>query len=217
MPPSKKAKLKIKIFNKIYNDMQTSIKTVLRRNNDNSFSVKKNKDIVVFAIEMDSNKESYDKKNPELLTKISLLSKFFHDKPGLSSSNINIVWKYLEVMYSLAKEEKKVALDKDGSFNMENISNVVGSILNENGDNNGLQDLIKDISSKLENNIGDKKIDQTQIVTDLMSGNMTSGGINFQSIIEESSKSLHKKIQDGSLDVEKLKQLASQIQSGLKL
>jgi hypothetical protein len=212
----KKRKLKVKIFNKVYKDMQHNIKTVLRRNNDETFSVNKGSDITTFALEMDSNKTLYDKNDIELLSKVTILNNFFKNKPELSTSNKTIVWKYIELMYSVAKEEKKEALEKKQDFNIGNISEVIGSLLNNN-ENGGFKDLIKDISLKLENDIGDKDIDQTQIISDLMSGNMNSCGINFQSILDESSKSLHDKVQNGSIDMEQLKQVAEKIKAGLNL
>lgn len=212
----KKRKLKVKIFNKVYKDMQHNIKTVLRRNNDESFSVNKGSDITTFAQEMDANKTLYDKNDIELLSKVTILNNFFKNKPELSTSNKTIVWKYIELMYSVAKEEKKEALEKKQDFNIGNISEVIGSLLNDN-ENGGFKDLIKDISSKLENDIGDKDIDQSQIISDLMSGNMNSCGINFQSILDESSKSLHNKVQNGTIDMEQLKQVAEKIKAGLNL
>jgi hypothetical protein len=212
----KKRKLKVKIFNKVYKDMQHNIKTVLRRSNDETFSISKGSEITTFAQEMDTNKSLYDKNDSELLSKITILNNFFKNKPELSTSNKTIVWKYIELMYSISKEEKKEALEKKQDFNIGNISEVIGSLLNDN-ENGGFKDLIKDISSKLENDIGDKDIDQTQIISDLMSGNMNSCGINFQSILDESSKSLHSKVQNGSIDMEQLKQVAEKIKAGLNL
>lgn len=212
-----KRKLKVKLFNKMYKDMQQNIKIVLKRNNDKVFSVNKLTVVKNFATEMDSYKQLYDNMDVLLLEKVTILNMFFKDKPELSKANKQAVWKYLELLYSIAKEEKKEALKKKEPFNLSTISNAVNSLMTNDSEDNGLKDLIKDISTKLENDIGDKQIDQAKILQDLISGNMNSCGIDFKNIIDESSKNLHKKVESGEIDINKLKDVASKLKNEMNL
>ena len=123
--------------------------------------------------------------------------------------------KYIESMYSLARGEKKLSLNKREDFNMTSISEVVGTLLND--EPGGMKDLINEISGKLEVSMEGKDIDQSQILKDLMGGNMESCGINFQDIIAESSKNLQEKVQNGEIDITKLKDIASKLKSGMNL
>lgn len=213
----KKRKLKVKIFNKMYKDMQQNIKVVLKRNNDRVYSVNKHTVVKNFAIEMDTHKTLYDNMDSELLKKITILNIFFSDKPELSKSNKSAVWKYIELLYSISKEEKKEVLKKKEPFNLGSISDAVSTLMNDDSADGGFKDLIKDISSKLENDIGDREIDQAKILQDLISGNMNSCGIDFKNIIDESSKSLHRKVETGEIDIDKLKDVASKLKSGMNL
>ena len=211
----KERKHKIRTFNKIYKELQHKIKTVLKKSTHKSFDVTDIKVIDLFASQMDTYIQLYQTRDLELLKKVDLLNKFFYNKPQLSSQNKEITWKYLEVMYSLAKEEKKDLVKKETPIDLNNLSGMLNSLVNDK--ESGFGNLISDISKNLEGKIGTGVIDQNQILQDLMSGKMESGGINFQDIIQQASSSLKEKVDSGEIDIKKLKDTAEGIKTSLNI
>lgn len=213
--PTKKArKHKIRTFNKIYKELQHSIKTVLKKSTHKSFDVTDIKVVNYFGEQMDIYIGLYESRDVELLKKVDLLQKFFFNKPPLSTQNKEVVWKYLEVMYSLVKEEKKELVKQKAPLDMANLSGLLGNLMNDK--ESGFGNLISDISKNLEGKInGD--VNQAQILKDLMSGKMESGGINFQDIIQQATSSLKDKVDSGEIDIEKLKSTAESVKSSLNI
>ena len=212
--PKKARKHKIRTFNKIYKELQHNIKTVLKKSTHKSFDVTDIKVVDLFGEQMDSYISLYETHDVELLKKVDLLQKFFFNKPPLSLQNKEIVWKYLEAMYSLAKEQKKELVKQKAPLDMANLSGVLGNLMNDK--DSGFGNLISDISKNLEGKITGE-VDQTQILKDLMSGKLESGGINFQDIIQQATSSLKDKVDSGEIDIEKLKSTAEGIKSSLNI
>lgn len=212
---TKKArKHKIRTFNKIYKELQHNIKTVLKKSTHKSFDVTDIKIVNYFAQQMDTYNGLYETRDVELLKKVDLLQKFFFNKPPLSQQNKEIVWKYLEAMYSLAKEKKQELVKQKTPLDLSNLSGVLGNLMNDK--ESGFGNLISDISKNLEGKITGE-IDQTQILQDLMSGKLESGGINFQEIIQQATSSLKDKVDSGEIDIEKLKSTAETVKSSLNI
>lgn len=215
MDNTKKArKHKIRTFNRIYKELQHNIKTVLKKSTHKSFDVTDIKVIDFFGEQMDTFNNLYEARDVELLKKVDLLQKFFFNKPPLSQQNKEVVWKYLETMYSLAKEEKKELAKVQTPLDLSNLSGILGNLMNDK--DSGFGNLISDISKNLEGKITGT-VDQTQILQDLMSGKMESGGINFQEIIQQATSSLKDKVDSGEIDIEKLKNTAEGIKSSLNI
>jgi hypothetical protein len=215
MDNQKKArKHKIRTFNRIYKELQHNIKTVLKKSTHKSFDVTDIKVVDFFGEQMDSFLNLYEARDVELLKKVDLLQKFFFNKPPLSQQNKEVVWKYLETMYSLAKEEKKELAKVQAPLDLTNLSGILGNLMTDK--DSGFGNLISDISKNLEGKITGT-VDQTQILQDLMSGKMESGGINFQEIIQQATSSLKDKVDSGEIDIEKLKNTAEGIKSSLNI
>lgn len=210
----KARKHKIRTFNRIYKELQHNIKTVLKKSTHKSFEVTDIKVVDFFGEQMDTFHNLYDARDVELLKKVDLLQKFFFNKPSLSQQNKEVVWKYLETMYSLAKEEKKELVKVQAPLDLTNLSGLLGNLMNDK--DSGFGNLISDISKNLEGKITGA-VDQTQILQDLMSGKMESGGINFQEIIQQATSSLKDKVDSGEIDIEKLKNTAEGIKSSLNI
>lgn len=212
---TKKArKHKIRTFNKIYKELQHSIKTVLKKSTHKSFDVTDIKVVNYFGEQMDTYNSLYESRDVELLKKVDLLQKFFFNKPPLSQQNKEVVWKYLEAMYSLAKEQKKELVKQKAPLDLSNLSGVLGNLMNDK--DSGFGNLISDISKNLEGKITGE-VNQTQILQDLMSGKLESCGINFQEIIQQATSSLKEKVECGEIDIEKLKSTAESVKSSLNI
>jgi hypothetical protein len=210
-----KDKQKVKIFNKLYKDMQSQLKVVLKKTTSRSFSIETISQIETFSNQMDTYVTLFNTKDVELLKKVDLLSQFFRDKPALSSSNKECVWKFIETLYSLAKGSKQELVKQPEQFDINSIGSIVSNLMSD--ESNGFSALVKDISSKLEGTLDGKDIDQTKILQDLMSGKMESSGINFGNIISQATESLKLKVESGEIDINKISGVASGLADTLNL
>lgn len=199
----KHEKKKTKLFNKLYTDMQNAINYSLKKQTK-IHTVSYNA-IKQFEKFIDTNHELYVKMDDSLFKTSVLLSRVLNGKV-LSTKNKEVVWKYIQAMYSLAKEQNKeldiVVKHKDG------LEGLVGSLMK---DDSQFKDIVQDITSQLQNLTAGKEIDQQQIINDLLKGNLQSSGIDFKKIIEDTSKTITEKINDGQIDKESI------IQTGNKL
>lgn len=203
----KKQKLKIKIFNECFVDMQKNIKLVLKKTHHLTFRVESTRELFEFVQEMEENMKSFQEKNVDLLKKVKLLEKFFINKPALSQQNKDVVWKYLDSLYTLASGKKTQQVVKaEEPFDIQKMSGLLETVMSD--EKSGLRDLIGDISSKLQDSLKDKQIDQAQLIQDLLAGKSDSSGINFGEIITKASDSLKEKVDSGSIDINQLKDIA---------
>jgi hypothetical protein len=164
---------------------------------------------------MDKYKNLFDSKDVELLKKVDLLSQFFKDKPTLSSVNKESVWQFIQALYSLSSGVKKELVKQPEPLDLTKLGTLVNNLMSD--DSNGFGNLVKDISSKLEGTLGDKNLDQTKILQDLMAGKTESGGINFGEIISQASKTLKEKVDLGEIDVSKMAEVANGLAGELNL
>ena len=216
MDNPKKLKKKLAIFNKIFKELQLKIKTVMKKSSDPSYVAENLEDLNKFASQMSEFVVLYNTRDIELLKKVDLLSKFFNGKPSLSSSNKEFVWKYLETLFSLVKEQKQELVKQPTPLDMNNLGSMVSGLMADKS--NGFGALIEDISEKLKGKIGTTdNLDQSAILADLMAGKMESGGINFGEIISQATSSLKEKVDSGEIDVNKIKDMADNLKSTLNL
>lgn len=209
MESKKKQKIKIQLFNEYFKAMQKDIKMVLKKTSHPSFEATTYKDLSNFSLDMNLNIHLFDNKDVELLKKVEILDRFFSTKPPLSSQNVQEVWKYLEYMLFVVDGKKRTVEKKmiaPADMDLTKITSAMGSLMSDPG--NGLSDLIENISSKLQASLQGKEVDQQQLITDLMSGNSSSSGINFGSIISQTTEALKEKIDSGEIDMGKLKEIA---------
>lgn len=204
----KKQKLKIKIFNECFVDMQKNIKLVLKKTHHLTFRVESTRELFEFVEQMEENMQHFIEQNVELLKNVKLLDKFFTNKPTLSQKNKEAVWKYLDSLYTLAsgKKREQQLVKKQESFDIQKMSGLLETVMND--EKSGLKELIGDISSTLQESLKDKKVDQNQLIQDLLSGKTDSSGINFEEIISNATDSLKEKVDSGSIDINQLKNIA---------
>lgn len=206
-------KKKTKIFNKIYTDMQNSINTSLKRNYK-VHAISNYRSILKFEKDIDSNYKLYEDQDEKLFDKSIILQRIFSPRPKLSNKNKEIVWKYIQNMYSLIKEENKQLEVKSTSRNSD-LEGLVNNLMAD--ENSGFKSIVDEISTRLEKATVGKKINENTILSDLMSGNLQSSGIDFKKIIEDTSKTLEKKIKNGEIDHEKIMKTSDDIKNTLNM
>jgi hypothetical protein len=206
-----KRKKKTKLFNKVYTDMQTAINASLKKKSE-VYTVSNHVLLVQFEKDIDSHYKMYEECDEKLFDNCNILQRIFKNKPQLSSKNKEVVWKYIQTLYSLAKEENKQVTRIPQKEGLESL--VEG--LMSNGDS-GFKSIIEDISAQLQQASIGKDINQQTIVRDLMSGNLESSGIDFKKIIESTSKNLEMKINSGEIDRDLLTQTADKIKNTLNM
>lgn len=204
----KKQKLKIKIFNECFVDMQKNIKLVLKKTHHLTFRLKSTIELIEFVEQMEENMQHFREQNIELLKKVKLLDKFFINKPALSQKNKEVVWKYLDSLYTLAsgKKREQQLVVREEPFDIQKMTGLLETVMSD--EKSGLRELIGDISSKLQDSLKDKEINQAQLIQDLLSGKSDSSGINFGQIISNATDSLKEKVDSGSIDINQLKSIA---------
>jgi hypothetical protein len=215
MESSKKTKTKVKIFNKIYKELQRDIKVALKKTTHHSFIINNLEEIDNFSKQMTENNKLYLEKNVDLLKKVDLLSQFFFNKPALTSSNKEVVWKYLEAMYSMSIGEKQEVVKQNDPLDVTKLGEMVNLLMNDK--ESGFGSLIEDISEKLRGKLEGNDEDKSKMLQDLMAGKMESSGINFKDIITQATDSIKEKVESGEIDINKMKYVADSIKSTLNV
>lgn len=206
-------KRKIRLFSKSYKEMQTGVNKTLKRGNDKVYSVKSIEEIDRFVKQIDENEDLYKNQDLELFNKVVILKRCFYGKPALNAANKTVVWKFIHVLYSLGAGENKVVPIQSSSNGMGGLGDLVDSLVNDK--DSGFKDMIEDISKQLEDSMKGKNIDQATLVSDLMNGNLQTSGIDFQSIIEKTTHKLKEKVDNGEVDIEKLRIAGDKIKTAI--
>lgn len=214
---------KLKLFNKMYKEFQVNLLKSLKKANEKIYSVKRFEQITEFCKQIDSKKNIYENKDDSLFKEVSLLNRIFFKRPKLNSMNTAIAWKYIEILYKLSggsveeKSEKDQLIDevnknvpkdflKSFGISGDQMSGMVSELVNSK--NEGLQNLVKDISSQFSQ--VDKNIDPSELLKALTNpGKENSLGIDFKKIIENTSK----KITSGEIDISSIKEKLLQTKS----
>ncbi len=205
-------KKKVKFFNKHYKDMQSQYYSSIKRNRDKILSLKNWDDIETFMREVDSNIELYNNMDNNLFHKVAALNRIFYNKPSPSNQNKTTIWRYIQLLYSIVKNENKALISaQSNAGSSSTMESMISNLMNDS--NSPFKSLVEDISKQVEEAARGKQIDQNKIISDLMSGNIGgSGGIDFKSIIENTSQKLQTKVNSGEVDINKLKETGEQLQ-----
>lgn len=206
---------KIRMFSKCYKEMQTSANKSLKRGNDKVYSVKSTEEIDRFVKQIDENDNMYRNQDLELFNNVIILKRCFYGKPQLNAVNKTVVWKFIQALYSLGTGENNQVAAPASSSDLGGLGDLVNSLVNDK--DSGFKDMIDDISKQLEISMKGKDINQATLVADLMSGNLQSSGIDFQSIIEQTTHRLKDKVDKGEVDIEKLKVAGDKIKSAIPM
>lgn len=201
-------KIRVKVFNKIYADLQDAFRRCLKKSVMKTYTVKKYEEIERFDRQMNEHMPLYSKKDALLFQKVMILHRVFVGQPTLSNKNTEVVWKFIDVLYNInnkpvKRDEQELNLDLS-KIDANGLENLVKSLKMDEA--SGLKSIMDDIASQVG--------DTTNIsIADLMSG---KSGIDLQAIIQKSSKNLEDKIKSGEIDKTKIEEAGAKIQKIFK-
>lgn len=201
-------KIRVKVFNKIYADLQEAFRKCLKKSVMKTYTIKKYEEIERFDRQINEHLPLYIKKDTLLFQKVMILRRIFSGQSTLSNKNTEVVWKFIDVLYNINNEPIK---HSEQELNID-ISKI---------DTSGLEDLVKTLSmdetsglKSIMDDIASQVGDTTNIsIADLMSG---KSGIDLQAIIQKSSKNLEDKIKTGEIDRTKIEEAGAKIQKIFK-
>ena len=194
----------MKLFNKQISNFQLSLSKSFKRNYPILQFTKE--EIVEFVKQIDDNEKMFRDQDPALFTKVTIIKRILADKPKLSKINTVVLWKYISVLYSISSGKK---LEKITSNTRSSLEDTIATMMED--DTSGFKNLVEDISKQLTETIGDNEVDKGQIMRDLMAGNLKTGGIDFNSIIQSTSKKLQAGVEKGDINLENLMKASEQI------
>jgi hypothetical protein len=202
-------KKQLKMFNKVFVQMQDAVKVSLKKMNSKTCKAKQIEQLHKFSSDVETHLALYASKDQDFLKKVELLNEFFADKPLLSKANVEAVWKFIHAMNVIAKNSNDTNLVVSNTPNAASLEALVGSLMSD--ENSGFKNIVEDISLQLEASMKGKDIDQSKVIGDLLAGNLNTSGIDFGEIIKTTTKNLQSKVESGEVDINKLKQTSEQI------
>lgn len=195
----------MRLFNKQISDFQVSLGKSFKKN----FPIVQftKEEIQEFVTQIETHETLFRAQDIDLFEKVNVIKRVLKDKPKLSKTNTTILWKYLKVLYSIAAN-KKLELQKAPEAG--GLEETLASLMQD--DTSGFKNLVEDISKQLTSSIGDNaNLDKAKIMQDLMAGNLNTGGIDFNSIIQSTSKKLQEGVAKGEINMDNLMKASEQI------
>lgn len=205
------ASKKLKLFNKVlkeflidFNSLQNGRSTVLQFKVENSSILNSFRDEISFSIDkfLDCDETVFEQ--------ISLCKKIGLNNIDSETVNRVKIWTYIHNLYIITLEKDKEDFLEKSKKSLEKLENskLKSSIAIPNEMNN----LISDISIQLTKSLEGKdlsNLNPMDLMSSLLSGNSTSNGIDFGSILQQATKTINDKVESGELDLNKLKEQAS--------
>jgi hypothetical protein len=198
----------IKILNSLYTKLQLSLNTALKTMNSKKYEIKTTEEVELFKKQMEEHYILYETRDPELFEKVDLIKQILQGKPSLNQKNTNVVWSYINTIYTAVTREKKDNVAENG------LEKVIQGFASENSTFKGL---VGEIMEDLKEYKLNERTDSEQLVKDLLSGNLQSTGIDFKSIIDKSVKKLNSKIESGEIDKDEITKTSEKFSSLLNV
>lgn len=188
------------IFNRVLTEFLSEYKTIKNiKLNVPKVSIE---DIVKFNTEVKNCEEKFIKCDPECILNISLCKKIELDVLNLQK-NPEIIWKYLHNLYFVSNEKKDtIKLIEESKDNIKALEKTVQPMTSL--DFGGLSSVIQEVSKVVASQLEGKdlsNVDPSNMFDMLSNG---SSGIDFASIIKNTTEQLNLKISSGELDVNSL-------------
>lgn len=213
-------KKRIKVFNRLleefiddYNKMYNlKIKFV---------KIKEISVLNIFKDEVNSVNELFFKCDHSAFKNITLCKQLQLDKCKDFGENKLSIWKYLHNLFLLTQEspDKNNIVDKTKE-SLENLSLSSSSELQPKLElDSDMASIIQDIAGEVSKTLQGKdlsSINPMELLTTLMSGNNNINGIDFGSILKNTTEKIQAKIQAGEIDTDKLKTQADNLLSNYK-
>lgn len=195
----------IKIFNALYSEFLSEYQKILNIP-EKKIKIKTTKTLLDFKEDADKDFEAFLSCEDSCLSNFKLLK-----QTEVDCSKININWKYLHNLYFIVDKTKdKEIIEKSEKNILVKITKKVEM------NPNFLGDLVKDLSGDIQKSLEGKdlsNLDPDTLMQSLLSGQQSIGGINFSEIISQTTEKLKLKVENGDIDINQLKNLASGIQA----
>jgi len=202
----------IKLFNKILTEFYEEYNLVT----GNKLKIKaKSHDILLFKTEAQNKLEQFVCCDNMVLEGITLFKKFDITK---------LNWEYIHTMYFISYgksiDTNFVSRCKNSRLNKKSlsVSKSVPQITPENSESFGK--LIGDIAGQVAKSLEGKdlsNINPQELLTGMLSGNMNIAGIDFQEILDNSTKNFKAKVDSGEIDVNDFTNQAKSVMEKLNL
>jgi hypothetical protein len=188
----------VKLFNKILSEFYEEYNLVT----GSDIKIKaKSKDILLFKNEVQNKLSQFMCCDDSVLDGLTLIKKY-----NLDITKLN--WEYIHTLYFISYGKSidggVVSKCKEARLNKKSVvvSKSVPQITPENSESFGK--LIGDIAGQVAKSLEGKdlsNINPQELLTGMMSGNMNIAGINFQEILDNSTKNFKAKVDSGEIDV----------------
>lgn len=228
-------KRRVKMINKLLKEFYTEYKKISHCKSIVLNQIEISDFPVEFREQVKTNQEDFFNCVSSSLNDINLCKSINIDNidmDGFSCENKKNIWKYLHNLYILTLEDVQTLQlqeiyekSKNGLENIEieekslqkqsdKIDLDFPSLLSSLNENNEMKNLIEELTFKFSKKLEGKdlsNINPMNLMASLMSGNSSSGGIDFGDILKDVSESVQEKIKKGELDVNNLKSQAEKI------
>lgn len=217
-------KKRIKMFNKVLAEFIEDYNKMY--NLDIPFvKIKELNVLNTFKDEVNYVSDSFFKCEKAAFSNITLCKQLKLDtREDLGQNSLNI-WKYLHNLFLLTQEapDKTDFIDKTKQA-LETLSkneSVVSSIMPGMSQDSDMAHIIQDIAGEVSKSLEGKdlsSINPMELLSKLMSGNTNANinGIDFGSILRNTTEKIQTKIQAGEIDTNKLKEQADTLLSNYK-
>lgn len=173
-----------------------------------------------FKDEINYVSEDFFKCEQVAFKNITLCKQMQLDKHKDFGENKLSIWKYLHNLYLLTQE----APDKNNIVNktktaIESLQSSSNTELKKLQEDSDMANIIQDIAGEVSKSLEGKDlsaINPMELLTTLMSGNNMINGVDFGSILKNTTEKIHSKIQSGEIDTIKLKKQADDLLSNYK-
>jgi hypothetical protein len=188
---NKQVKLFRKVLYEFYDEYKLASGSLL------DFKIKIDANVLEkFFSEIKNHLDKFINRHISLINEITLFS-------DINTSKVNINWDYIQQLYLIC----------GGTIEVQEI--VKKPITKEsNAFNSLVGDLAVNVAKSLEGQ-DLTKINPAELMQSLMSGNMNVGGIDFSEIIKMSTENVKNKVSSGELDIEELRESASNVWGGI--
>lgn len=215
------SKKRIKIFNKILKEFLEEYKKIVNKDYYQIVKVKEMHVLTNFQNEIKNNVELFLECDKKVFGYITLCKDISLDK--LEKEIETNIWQYLHNLYIITileserKEEfanrskerlRQRELSLTRNTNTNSIGNLLGSIMGNPGLSNLIEDISKEVSKKLEGK-DLSHIDPNELLSNLLSGNGETSGINFNEIIHTTKEKFQDRVDSGEIDVKSLQNIAN--------
>jgi len=207
---------KIKLFKRLFNEFLNEYNKLTGKNF--SIKIKEYEILEKYNLEIKNNLDKFIECESDIINKITLCKSIeMNINNQVFINNKSSIWNYLHNLYFITMDsvDSEIILKskeylsklqmqlvpKDTGINLENL----------NLDDPGMGDLISDIAKQVTDKLKGQdlsNIDPMQLMSQMLAGGHSVNGIDFGSIIQDTANKIKTKVENGEIDLDKLKNQA---------